>query len=271
MNVSQLINKYMASHRYKKLSDSSLRSYDYAIRKIEDKFGERDIKSLTRADFIRFQTELEGTPGASNLSTRVASAIFGFAVDMDYMPYNPVAGLKRLKGGSHEKWEPAEVRRAIAECDRTVSMAIALAWYTGQRESDILLMKWSDYEDGYIRIIQKKTGVEMNIKVHPDLAKILDAAKGEAVEYIVSGKKTMLSAPAFRNRFFWQMKKLGIYKTFHGIRKGVACSLAENGSSVNEIAAILGHKTLKMAAYYSEQANSKKMTESAVNNLTSCV
>jgi integrase len=66
------------------------------------------------------------------------------------------------------------------------------------------------------------------------------------------------------------MKDLKMNKTFHGIRKGVACSLAENGRSVNEIAAILGHKTIRMAAYYADQANGKKLAENAVSSMVSC-
>jgi integrase len=67
------------------------------------------------------------------------------------------------------------------------------------------------------------------------------------------------------------MKLLGINKTFHGIRKGVACSLAENGRSINEIAAILGHKTIRMAAYYADQASGKRLAENAVSSIVSCV
>jgi integrase len=60
-------------------------------------------------------------------------------------------------------------------------------------------------------------------------------------------------------------------KTFHGIRKGVASSLAENGSSIKEIAAILGHKSIRMAAYYADQASGKKLVENAVSSIVSCV
>jgi integrase len=87
--------------------------------------------------------------------------------------------------------------------------------------------------------------------------------------FIVSGKNP-ISEQAFRGRFSRAMEKLGIHKTFHGIRKGVASMLAENGRSTTEIAAILGHKTTRMAEYYAEQACGKKLASNAVDNLTSC-
>jgi integrase len=61
---------------------------------------------------------------------------------------------------------------------------------------------------------------------------------------------------------------MGIERQFHGIRKTVGAILAERGRNTNEIAALLGHKTLAMAALYTRQASNKKMIASAVNDLT---
>jgi integrase len=272
MNFSALAEEYKRSHRFGKLSDKTRYSYEYALRCIEEGFGKTDIAAIRRPDIIRFQTKNEERPGAANLCLRVMSLVLQFALDMDYIPFNPARGLKKLKGGSLEKWTPDEVRRLIELRDRKISTAVVLAWYTGQRESDILNMKWKDYDGEYISLMQDKTDLEMKIKVHADLKGYLDAIRGDAADndFIVSGK-TKFNGPAFRGMFARRLALLGIDKTFHGIRKGVACSLAEGGSSINRIAAILGHKTLRMAAYYAEQADSQKMAENAVGELVSCV
>lgn len=276
MKFKQLTEEYKRSSRFGSLSDSTKYSYEYALRELEAEFGNAKIATLRRPDIIKFQTKNEGRPGSANLCLRVAALVLQYALDMDYIPFNPARGLKKLKGGSHEKWLPEEVRRVIELRDRKISTAVILAWYTGQRESDILNMKWSDYNGEYISITQGKTGTEMKVKVHPDLKAyldgILDAAKGgePGSHFIVSGG-TKFNSSAFRGMFARRLSLLGIKKTFHGIRKGVACSLAEEGSSVNEIAAILGHKTLRMAAYYAEQASGKKMAENAVSQMVSCI
>jgi integrase len=80
-----------------------------------------------------------------------------------------------------------------------------------------------------------------------------------------------MSSQAFRNMLKRRTQKLNIKKVFHGIRKGVASSLAEQRAPLNEIAAIMGHKSIRMAAYYSEQANNKVLTDNAVNTIVSCV
>ena len=272
MTFDDLYLEYMKSQGYANLSVNTKRSYNYCSGRMIKYFGDMDVATMKRSTFVKFQNDHHKTPAYANLATRVASVVFSFATDMDIVPFNPVTGLKRLKIGSHVKWEPEEVRAVIAMNDRKISTAVALAWFTGQREGDILNMRWGDMADGYLKVKQQKTGLEMGIKIHPDLVPYLNMVRGNEPDsyYMVSGPEQM-SGPAFRNMLRRRLKKLNIDKVFHGIRKGVACMLAENGRPINEIAAMLGHKSIRMAAYYSEQASQKKLTENAVSNVTSTI
>jgi len=272
MTLDNLLKMYWKSPGYKRLAPTSQKIYDSYCYKLVKRFGSQNIATLKRSDMIKMLNEFSDKPASANLLLRVASVLMSFALDMDEIPYNPCARLKKLKIGSHERWHPGEVREAIATGDRVVATAVALAWYTGQREGDILGLQWKDLRDGYISLVQSKTKAEMLIKGHPDILKLLAALRGGEPShyYIVSGQKP-ISGQAFRGRFARAMDKAGVSKTFHGIRKGVASELAESGSSTTEIAAILGHKTTRMAEYYAKQASGKKMAEAAVDNLTRCV
>lgn len=272
MTIDELVREYRKSPGYMKLSLSSFRTYDHCINTILDHFRGRKLTDIRRSDMVRLMNSLASTPASANLVIRVASVLFSYAVDMDEVPYNPVLRIKKLKIGSYERWHPEEVTKAITCEDRIVSAAVALAWYTGQRESDILTMKWGDLRDGYFVLTQKKTKLEVGIKAHADVLAYLSGLRNEEPDhyYIVSGENPV-KGQAFRARFSRAMKKIGIGKTFHGIRKGVASTLSENGRSTTEIAAILGHKTTRMAEYYAEQACGKKLAASAVDSLTSCV
>lgn len=272
MNFERLFAKYEESSGFAKLSLNSKRLYIYCSKRLINELGDAEIETMRRSAFIALQSKYRDRPALANLFTRVASIVFSYAVDLDILPANPVAGMRNLKTGSHVRWEPEEVRTAIAAGDRKISTAIAIAWYTGQRESDVLGMRWVDIKDGYLNVVQDKTGQELKIKIHDDLANYLDGIRNGDPEgyYIVSGQQKMTGG-AFRAAFRRRMARLGIDKTFHGIRKGVASSLAENGRSVKEIAAILGHKSIRMAAYYAEQASGKKLVENAVSSITSCV
>lgn len=272
MTLDQLFEGYSKSQGYNDLAARSKESYGYCANALIKHFGDKPVEAMRRSDFIKFQNDHAAKPAFANLAVRVASIMFAYAVDLDILPANPVARLKKLKTGSHTKWTLDEVKAMISIDDRKISTAVALAWYTGQRESDILSMRWASYSDGYISVTQQKTGLEMKIKAHPDLVEYLSKVRGDEPDsyYIVSGA-TKMSGPAFRNMLKRRTNKLNIDKVFHGIRKGVACSLAENGRPISEIAAIMGHKSMRMAAYYAEQASSTKLTENAVSNLSSTI
>jgi len=60
------------------------------------------------------------------------------------------------------------------------------------------------------------------------------------------------------------MKELGYSVTFHGLRKSAAARLAEAGCSIEEIAAITGHKTLAMIQHYTKEAEQKKLAANAM-------
>lgn len=270
MTVQELIRLYTKSKAYKNLAARSQQSYGYCLDDIEKKFGKRDILSIRRSDVMEILDDRADKPGYANMIVRVFSILFTFAIDRDLVPFNPASRIKKLKLGSHEKWTPDDVRQIVALNDRRITAAVILAWYTGQREEDVLIMRWSQYKDGRITLIQTKTQTEMTIKVHDDLAAYLDRLRGNEPDnyFIVSGKDR-LSGQAFRGYLRRRLDAAGIKKVFHGIRKGVACSLAESGRPTSEIAAILGHKTQRMAEYYSKQANTKILTDNAVKNLVS--
>jgi integrase len=81
------------------------------------------------------------------------------------------------------------------------------------------------------------------------------------------------SGNGFRVMFFRLVRKLeadgkvrpGL--TFHGLRHTAGRLLADRGADPRTIAALLGHKTLQMAAHYSEEADRKKRAVAAVAKL----
>jgi integrase len=210
---------------------------------------------------------LADRPSTANNVTRIASIFFNYAIDMEYIHANPATRISPMKIGTLKRWEVEEIMKVIALGHRRISTAVALAYYTGQRESDVLKMKWTDIKDNCLHVTQSKTGQVLEILIAKELRDVLDGLTRDG-DYIVGGSN-LVSGPAFRNQFTRVIRKIGLNLPFHGIRKTVGCILAEKGSSVNEIAAMLGHKTLAMAALYTRQANSTKMIASAVTSLTS--
>ena len=51
----------------------------------------------------------------------------------------------------------------------------------------------------------------------------------------------------------------------HGLRKSAGVAMAEAGATVEQIMAVFGHKTPKMALYYCREANKRKLTNGAMS------
>ena len=263
--VQDVINEYMESRKFSELRDSSQQQYIFAFTKIGKIMGDLIIADVKRRDVIRAIETLRNTPAVANRFSRIASVLFNYALDMDYIAANPAARLRMATTGSWSRWDIKDIAQVINMGHRIVSTAVAIAFFTGQRESDVLNMRWSDIENGVIRVTQQKTGHVLEIKMAEPLRQFLDGLERNG-EYIVSGANRM-SGPAFRNMFKRVTRSIGLDVQFHGIRKTVGAHLAEQGHSTNEIAALLGHKTLTMAAHYTRQASEKKMIASAVTGL----
>jgi len=267
MKVKEVITEYMKSRRFIALSSSSKEQYFQSLMKVEAVLGDMDITEVKRRDIIKLHDSMADRPATANNVTRIGSIFFNFAIDMEYIQANPATRITPMKIGTLKRWEVEEIMRVIAVGHRRVSTAVALAYYTGQREADVLKMKWTDIKDNCLHVTQSKTGQVLEIMIAKELHDVLNSLARDG-DYIVGGSD-LVSGPAFRNQFTRVIRKVGLSLPFHGIRKTVGCILAEKGSSVNEIAAMLGHKTLAMAALYTRQANNTKMIASAVNVLTS--
>lgn len=266
MKFKEVVKEYRASKAFRALADSSKRQYEDAMLKAIELYGDKEVTKIRRADLLNTMEDMSRTPAMANRFARVVSVVFSYALDRDYVQGNPASRLKKHRIGTWSKWYPAEVMAVIALNDRVVSTATALAWYTGQRESDVLNIKWTDIAGDYIRVKPKKVdkGQDevMMIEIHPDLKRYLEKVPRTG-PYICFEDKPM-SGSSFRGLFKRTIVKAGVSKTFHGIRKGVGAFLAESGASTHQIKAFLNHKTLRMAEHYTEEAEGTRLISGAV-------
>ena len=88
----------------------------------------------------------------------------------------------------------------------------------------------------------KKTRAVLEIPLHDDLQKIIEATPGEHLTFLTT-KTGKSYAP---NDLSDEFRGSGLpHCSIHGLRKAAARRLAEARCSAHEIAAITGHKTLK--------------------------
>jgi integrase len=134
--------------------------------------------------------------------------------------------------------------------------------FTGLRKGDVLALTKTAIRNGRIWRRTGKTGQEVSIPIHPDLAKLLaEASPQNAVTIAATTNGTPWSESGFNSTFIKAIAKLekagrvepGL--TFHGLRHTCGTLLVEAGFDIDSVRRWLGQKTLAMAIHYTETAD----------------
>jgi len=166
----------------------------------------------------------------------------------------------------HEPW-PEDIQDRFTEaCDTNLYLAFHLLFCTGQRVSDVVNMKWSDFDGERFRIVQKKTGHDMWIKAPKKLLRILDKTE-HVSEYVLTHK---WKRPYTRDSLGHRIKDVLIANgdaefTAHGLRANAGILLAENGATDKQIMAVLGHASFRMVHKYIAKARQKVLNEQGID------
>lgn len=133
---------------------------------------------------------------------------------------------------------------------------VILALSSGMRLGEIINLTWDNVDFEYQRIILEETKNGERRQV-PLAGKALELLRELRSKHSFC-TKLLFPSRAYSNqpidiRSAWEyaVKKAGVENfRFHDLRHSCASYLAMNGSSIVEIAAVLGHKTLQMAKRY---------------------
>lgn len=260
--------------------------YRPALDDIRKRLGPAKLADLTPENVDRYLAEVERdrSPSVASLHKILLSNLWkfarGFAEFNRGGKTNPTADVGEVYRVQHEhKPWPQEVQdRFLAACDENLYFAFHLLLCTGQRVSDVVEMKWTDFDGTHFKIKQKKTGAEMRIKAPKVLLSLLERrervhervlthSRGEP--YTALSVSNMMHRVLIRNGDCQpgtqgRLGKTSDSYTAHGLRKNAGIMLAENGASVSQIMAALGHTTPKLALYYCRLANQKLLNDQAV-------
>src|SRR5262249_55236735 len=145
-------------------------------------------------------------------------------------------------------------------------LALALLLFTAQRRGDVIRMGPQHVRSGVLVVKQQKTGAELAIPVHPDLAVILEATPPAHLTYLTTRVGRPYAAADFSEQFRAWCDAADLPKacSAHGLRKAACRRLAEAGCSANEIAAISGHATLREIERYTKAAEQARLARNAM-------
>jgi integrase len=193
-----------------------------------------------------------------------------FALKRGWLRADPTANVKRasVKGDGYHTWTEDEIAQFEAHhaIGTKPRLALALLLYTAQRRSDVVRMGRQHIRDGVLTVKQQKTGVPLEIPVHPHLQAVLDATPSAHLTFLVTATDKPYGGNAFSEQFRKWCNAAVLPKrcTAHGLRKAACRRLAEAGCSANEIMAISGHATMKELVRYTKAADQARLARNAL-------
>jgi integrase len=163
------------------------------------------------------------------------------------------------------------VEQTIANGDAVLKLGLYLLLFTGQREGDVVRMKWEDIRkyDGRdeIQVNQEKTGAKIWVPLHRDLKTLLDATP-HASDFILNSTwgRPFASSQSLYEKIKIVLKKTGnVDFVPHGLRATAAVRLIEAGCSEDQAAAITGHRDMNVLRGYLRGVNQAKLARQAIS------
>ena len=256
VTVSHILDRYQRDC-LPQLADRTARNYVRHIAYLKDWFGDRVASELKPRDFGPFIGEKTGKRGQVQRVRQLAvlSAAFTQAVSFWYvLDHNVLRDVKRPKRQPRDRLiadEEFAACRAMAPL--RVQLMMDLALHLGQRQGDLLNLKWSDIKNGELHIYQSKTGKRLAIELSGQVKRVfgkcwmLPRGGMDGGEYIVTrscgGRYTSEGFRALWQRSIGKYCRTGSARfTFHDIRAMCATKCA-----TPEIAQrLLGHSNISM-------------------------
>jgi integrase len=138
---------------------------------LEPEFGSMPVAALespkVRGTFITYQERIGAkTKREADNRMSVISAVLSYAHDKGRISRNPLAHFKRLHKSN---------RADIIWTDLDIGRVMILALHTGQRYSDLIHLRWSDFDGESVQLTQSKTSVKVRVHCTAALLKMLTA------------------------------------------------------------------------------------------------
>lgn len=271
-SLAKLIVDFYGDRMFTDCKPSTRQLYRYALDPISKAHGHRSASTLPADKAEKIINEIgQKRPGMGNLTRAVMRRLFKFAVKKKWRTDNPALEIEAFEVGEHHTWTDAELRQYEAKwrLGTRQRLAYALLLYTGQRVGDVAKMSRADVSDGLIHVIQQKTGAELWVPIHPELARAMKAYPAKGLTLMGDAAGRPIKRAALSGLMRSAIKKAGLPSrcVSHGLRKAAMRRLAESDATANQIAAVSGHKTLKEVERYTKAADQKKMARAAMGKV----
>lgn len=238
------------------MRERTQKDYQRHIARLRNVFGHMKPQDLRPKDVGKFLDVPKGKIHRNKL-VGILSSIYSKMIGrwyVDGVTSNPCKGVERNPSRPRDRYITHEefilVYKAMPP---RVQIAMDLAYLTGQRQGDLLALKWEHVSTDGVFFRQGKTGKKLLVMMSPMLAEVLARAKHMIPEvpreFVIRTRK----GKAYRSEGFraiWQRRmrklhlsgRLPVRFTFHDIR----AKTVSDSDSVYEAMERAGHEDMKM-------------------------
>jgi len=264
-----LIALYRADKRWTDLSSRTMQDYEKPMTILEEVWGDLDPRRIKRSHVLAVMRENAHRYRWANDFKTVVSRALDVAMDNDWLAQNvakTIPPLKPEKTLGRQPWprDLIEAFRKEAPIDTSARLLFELCLGTGQRISDVLVLKWNACRADTIYFTQSKTGRNLDVPYTATLRIVLDRAPRTGL-YVVCGPQGQRFTYRQAQHAIMTVRKVIGAEAFdiHALRHTAAWELYEAGCTDEEVQSITGHSATQMLRLYGGAARQREQARRA--------
>jgi integrase len=254
--TEQYLTQYAEAHKKPRTVAEDRRNlYLHALPQL----GHLRVCDITRSDAARFHASRRKFPANANRCLATLSHMMTIAETWGLRPEdsNPCRKIKRYAEFARERsLSPTEMKRlgeALVEAQADPDTAedwraiacFKLLLFTGARLSEILTLRWEwiNWEHGFARLPDSKTGRKNLLLPPPALSLLMSLPTKNARGYALPGMRIDSHFIGIQKPWQRLRKKAGLEDVrLHDLRHAFASVAVSAGDSLYTVGAILGHR-----------------------------
>jgi integrase len=144
-----LLIEYRDSPEWRGLAEKTKTEWRRYHDRLQAAWGPLQVADLEPKHVLALRDKFADRPAAANNLLRSLSSMLTWSVPHGWRSDNPCAHVRKLKGAvPYASWPWTAIETVRDRAAPELWWARAIALYSGQRQGDILAMKWRDVRDG---------------------------------------------------------------------------------------------------------------------------
>lgn len=276
ITLGDTIEKFMVRKKADSLAKKTMDDYRRELNRfLKSSSNSMDVRVL-EDEVIKYFGNIPNTSAAVfNRPYSCLKAFFNWCVDMEYLPYSPIAKAKLKKRHDDSEIHAAsidDIKAVLAACDQSSFTGlrnytiILVMLDTGIRTAELTRLVDSDYDPCRRTILVRKqnakTKKERTCYLSDETAIAINRYlqyKPDSIEWLFPSRD---SNQMDTNEIGREIRKLcgraGVKFTPYQLRHAFATYFVQNGGNVFVLQKLMGHSDLKLTLRYTDISESQK-------------